>query len=271
MKGKVQNLHTCVGGGLGFQDYIYATVSSVNPPSDVDQYPLPKPEDFFTALTGGQKFTKLDLSQAYLQLALSEKSMKYYTHQGLYRYERLPFGVASATAMFQKIMDTILQGIPNVICYIDDILITGEDDTTHLNTLAEVLSRLEEQGIRIKMEKCGFMDSVEYLGHLISSEGIHAIPEKVKAIAEAPHPKNVNELQSFLGLINYYGKFIENLASILHPLNDLLKSTTPWNWTTECSKAFRHAKETNSRWLKCSHTTTQCFRSRWPQTPLPTE
>ena len=113
---------------------------TINQALAVDQYLLPEPED--TALTGGKKFTKLDLSQAYLQLVLSKESTKYCTmntHQGRYRYECLPFGVASAPAMFPKIVDTILQGIPHVICYIDDILITG-DDATHLNNLAEILS-----------------------------------------------------------------------------------------------------------------------------------
>ena len=107
--------------------------------------------------------------------------------------------------MFLKIMDTILQGMPNVICYIDDILITGEDDAMHLDNLAKVLAQLEEQGIWIKWEKCDFLqDSVEYLGHVISSEGIRMIPTKVKAIVEAPYPQNVNELCSLLGLINYW-------------------------------------------------------------------
>ena len=87
------------------------------------------------------------------------------------------------------------------------------------------------------------LDSVEYLGHLITKEGIQAIPAKVKAIVEAPHPKNVTELRSILGLINYYGKFIPNLASMLHPLNDLLKSRTPWNWTEDCCKTMQLAKD----------------------------
>ena len=220
---------------------------TINQSLSVDQYPLPKPEELFTTLTVGKKFTKLDLSQAYLQLELSEESKKYCTvntHQGMYRYNRLPFGIASAPAMFQKYMDTLLQGIPRVICYIDDILITGEDDNAHLRNLAEVLSRLEDQRMRLKREKCNFMqDSVEYLGHLITKEGIQAIPAKVKAIVDAPHPKNVTELRSILGLINYYGKFIPNLASMLHPLNDLLKSRTAWNWTADCCKAFQLAKE----------------------------
>ena len=181
---------------------------TVNQALAVDQYPLPKPEDLFTALTVGKKFSKLDLSQAYLQLALTEESTKYCTgntHQGLYRFERLRFGVTSAPAMFLKIMDTILQGMPNDICYIDDILITREDDAMHLDNLAEVLARLEEQGIWIKWEKCDFLqDSVEYLGHVISSVGIRTIPAEVKANIEAPYPQNVNELCSLLGLINYW-------------------------------------------------------------------
>ncbi len=100
---------------------------TVNPALDVDQYPLPKPEDLFTSLSGGQKFTKLDLSQAYQQLLLDDQSKNLTTittHKGLYRYTRLPFGIASAPAIFQKTMDTILQGLPHVICYIDDIMVT---------------------------------------------------------------------------------------------------------------------------------------------------
>ena len=92
---------------------------------EVDQYPLPKPEDLFATLAGGKKFTKLDLSQAYQQLTLDNESRKYVTintHKGLYQYTRLQFGVASAPAIFQRLTDTILQSIPNVICYIDDII-----------------------------------------------------------------------------------------------------------------------------------------------------
>jgi hypothetical protein len=101
---------------------------TVNRELDVDQYPLPKPDDLFATLAGGKKFSKLDLSQAYQQLPLDDDSMRYVTvntHRGLYRYTHLPFGVASAPAIFQKLMDTVLQGIPHVICYLDDILVTG--------------------------------------------------------------------------------------------------------------------------------------------------
>ena len=101
---------------------------TVNGALDVDQYPLPKPIDLFATLAGGQTFTKLNLSQAYQQLLLNENSRKYTTintHQDLCEYTRLPFGIASAPAIFQKTMDLILQGVLHVACYIDDILITG--------------------------------------------------------------------------------------------------------------------------------------------------
>lgn len=112
---------------------------------DVEQYPLPHPQDLFATLAGGQKFTKLDLRQAYFQLPLEESSRKYVTintHRGLYEYTRLPFGVSSAPALFQKTMDTILQGLPGVTCYIDDILVTGANDQEHLHNLEQVLERL---------------------------------------------------------------------------------------------------------------------------------
>ena len=205
---------------------------TINSSLDVDQYPLPKPDDLFATLAGGKKFTKLDLSQAYQQLLLDDESKKIVTintHRGLYQYTRLPFGVASAPAMFQKFMDTILQGIPHVICYIDDILITGKDDADHLKNLEAVLQRLQQHGLRLKLPKCYFMKlTVDYLGHLIDAEGLHATSEKLKAIVKAPTPKNVTELRSFLGLVNYYGKFLPNLSTFLHPLNNLLHHDCKW-------------------------------------------
>ena len=119
---------------------------TINQALTVDQYPFHKAEDLFATLANGKHFTKLDLSQAYLQLALEEDSMKYVTintHQALYQFTRLPFGIASAPAIFQRLMDKILHGLPGVICYINDILITGKDDEEHVRHLAAVLNRLE--------------------------------------------------------------------------------------------------------------------------------
>ena len=219
---------------------------TINPVLDVEHYPLPKPQDLFASLTGGQKFTKLDLQQAYLQLPLEEESQKYVTvntHRGLFQYTRLPFGITTAPSVFQKTMDTMLQGLKGVVCYVDDILVTGEDDNSHLENLQHVLERLQSAGLRLKRSKCSFLQSsIEYLGHRVDAEGLHPTTDKLRAVVEAPTPKNIQELRSFLGLLNYYSNFIANLSAILHPLNRLLSKDNPWEWTSECETAFQEAK-----------------------------
>ena len=123
---------------------------TVNPVSKLNRYPIPKVEDLFATLEGGATFTKLDLSQAYLQLKLDPESRKYVvinTHKGLFRYTRLPYGISSAPGIFQKVMESLLQGIPHVAVYIDDILITGASESEHLQSLEEVLRRLERAGL----------------------------------------------------------------------------------------------------------------------------
>ena len=180
-------------------------------------------------------------------MLLEEESREYVTvntHMGLYRYTRLPFAISFAPAIFQRMMDTILQGLNHVQCYIDDILVTGADDEEHLRNLEEVLARLMKHGIQVKSSKCTFFqDSVEYLGHKITSEGLHTTTKKVDAIRLAPAPKNQRKLRSFLGLLHYYRKFIPNLGTLIHPLNSLLKTSTPWNWTEQCEQAFKEAKD----------------------------
>ena len=220
---------------------------TVNQVLDVDKYPLPNPQDLLSVLAGGKRFTKLDLKHAYQQLPLSEESKQFLTintSKGLYQYQRLPFGVASAPAIFQSIMDTILKGIDGVVCYIDDILITGRNDQEHLSRLEAVLSRLERYGVQLKWSRCGFLKKkVQFLGHVIDAEGVYPSPEKVQAIVEAPSPSTVTELRSFLGMLQYYGKFLPNLSTLLHPLNNLLREDVSWSWQPECQEAFESAKE----------------------------
>ena len=175
---------------------------TVNPVLDVDHYPLPTPEDLFATLAGGNKFSTLDLSHAYQQVCLEEESQKFVTistHQGLCRYNRLPSGVASALAVFQQLMEKVLQGIPGVVCYIDDVLVTGKDDEEHLRNLEEVLMRLTDREFRLKRAKCHFLQpSVEYLGYKVDADGLHTTTEKVEAILSAPRPVDVRQLHSFL-------------------------------------------------------------------------
>ena len=170
--------------------------------------------------------------------------MTFSTHKGLYRYDRLPFGIASAPAIFQQTMEKLLHGIAGVTVYIDDILVTGRTDDEHMHNLDLVLKRLHEYGIQLKKGKCSFMRPlVRYLGYPIDKDGLHATPEKVEAILQKPVPTNVKTLCSFLGLVNYYGKFIRDLSTIVQPLNELLCQGVQWKWSTECQKVFETMKE----------------------------
>ena len=220
---------------------------TLNPVLQVDQYPLPRPDELFASISGGKKFTTLDLSQAYQQMLLDDDSQKLVTintHKWLYRYKRLPFGVAAAPAIFQRTMDMILQGIPHTICYIDDILITGETAEEHLVNLEEVLRRLRYHGVTLKRNKCKFFrDSVEYLGHVVKADGLHVQPGKVQSLINAPRPSNIVQLRAYLGLVNYYGKFIPDLSTLLAPLYKLLNKDCEWVWSEDCELAVKRAND----------------------------
>ena len=116
-------------------------------------------------------------------------------------------------------MESLLQNIDNVCVYLDDILVTGSSEENHLKNLDLVLTRLKTAGVKLKQEKCAFLlPEVEYLGHKISKHGLKPNSEKIRAIKEAPVPENLSQLKSFLGLVNYYAKFISNLSTVLAPL-----------------------------------------------------
>ncbi|XP_039618275.1 uncharacterized protein K02A2.6-like [Polypterus senegalus] len=219
---------------------------TVNPVLKTEQYPLPRIDKIFASLGRGEKFSKIDLAQAYLQMEVEDSSKKYLTintTKGLYQYNRLVFGVASAPAIWQKAIEQVLQGIPGTQCYLDDILVTGADDKEHLENLGKVLSRLADFGLRVNKNKCEFFkNSIEYCGHQIDKEGLHKCKNKIEAVLKAPKPQNVSQLWSFLGLVNYYHKFLPNLSTALHPLNSLLRSETAWSWTKDCERAFKEAK-----------------------------
>ena len=220
---------------------------TVNPQIETEQYPLPRIDDIFASLAGGDRFTKIDLRQAYHQMEVeqeSRNSLTINTHQGLYRYNRLVFGVTSAPAIWQRSMDQGLEGVNGTSCILDDMIITGKDDDEHLENRKEVLKRLKEHGLRAKMEKCAFFqERISYCGHEVDRDGLHKTTEKVQAVVDAPQPTNTRQLRSFLGLVNYYHKFLPNLATILHPLNRLLEQGRKCEWTEECSSAFSKVKE----------------------------
>ena len=189
-------------------------------------------------------FSKLDLTQAYHQMEVAEKSqhlLTVTTHKGLYRYRRLPFGISSAPALFQRTMEQILQRIRGVVAFMDDIELTGATQEEPLDRLDQELQRLEEHGLRLQKSKCEFFkDRVEYLGHIIDKDGLHSVPEKVRAITDAPAPSNVSELRSYLGMLQYYARFPPSHSSEVSPL---LKNKTPRLWIDKCQAAFLQTKQ----------------------------
>ncbi|XP_046383599.1 uncharacterized protein K02A2.6-like [Ischnura elegans] len=212
-----------------------------------DFYPLPKLDDVFGSLAGGTVYCTLDLQNAYLQLGVGLESQKYLTvntDDGLYQFTRLPFGISSAPGIFQSVMQEIVKGLPMVTCYLDDLLISGKDLKDCQERVEMVLNRLNEYNVRVNMNKCKwFCESVDYLGHTISAKGVCPISHKMKAILEAKVPQDVSQVRSFVGMLNFYHRFLPNLSSLLKPLYDLVKKDATWEWTFECNQAFGKCKE----------------------------
>ncbi|XP_039757383.1 uncharacterized protein K02A2.6-like [Pararge aegeria] len=209
--------------------------------------PTPRIDELFTNLSNGEEYSKIDLRHAYEQVLLEESSQKYTaitTHIGTFIYRRTPYGLSCVPEKFQKLMEETLRGVPGTVVFLDDICVTGQNRQAHLNNLRAVLERLRQAGLTVKLNKCKFLQkNVNYLGFVIDKEGLHPDSEKLKAIHEIPTPKDVTQLKSFLGLINYYGRFIPNLSTILYPLHALLKRKNQWNWDLHCDTAFKSAKK----------------------------
>ena len=205
--------------------------NTVNPYMEADQYPLPTTEELFTKMEGGKRFTKIDLKTAYLQIELDEESRKYLvinTIKGL-KFTRMPYGVTPASAIFQRKLEQALRCVPMTVVKIDDILLSGKDDEDHLKNLKAVLNILLELALTLNKSKCRFNEAeVDYLGFILDKQGIRTNQSKVQAILEAPAPVSVQELQSFLGGVNYYSKFIQNTATITALLYVLLRKGMTW-------------------------------------------
>ena len=176
---------------------------TVNPCLDNDTFPQPTPEELFSKINVGRKFSKVDLSQAYLQMQLEEQSQKYLTintSKGLKHYTRMPYGVKPASGIFQRFTENKLSNIPCTVVKIDDILITGKNDEKHLKTIEKVLEILNEVGATVNKSKCLFFaNEIEYIGFLIDENSIRVNPRKIDSIINMPQPTNVKQLQSFGG------------------------------------------------------------------------
>lgn len=197
-------------------------------------------------MEGGVLFTKLDLSQAYLQLDLDEESQRLCTINtplGLFQYTQMPFGPAPAPAKFQKVMDDLFRDLPWVKCYLDDILVAGHTREEHWHRVGIVLRPLQEAGVKLQLDKCMFgVSELPYLGFIISKDGHKTTTNKVEAIQQVKRPKDVASLRAFLGLVVYYAKFLPKFSSVAAPLNQLLKKGQQWAWGKNQEQAWEKIK-----------------------------
>ncbi|XP_055605784.1 uncharacterized protein K02A2.6-like [Uranotaenia lowii] len=231
--------------------------TGLNDALESNNYPLPLPEDIFNRMAGCTMFSHIDLSDAYLQVPVAEESKKLVTintHLGLYQYNRLPPGIKSGPGAFQQIMDAMLTGISCTTPFIDDILVGGRTPEEHKRNLHLTLQRMEEYGFTVKIQKCRFfMRQVKYLGQLLDSQGIRPDPDKVKAIVNMPPPHDVSSLRSYLGAVNYYGKYIREMRNLRQPLDALLKENSTFQWTQACQLSFDRFKEILQSPLMLTH------------------
>ena len=173
--------------------------------------------------------------------ARSREKTAFTTHSGLFEFNVMPFGLCNAPATFQRLMSSVLAGLIPESClvYLDDIVVVGSTFEEHLVNLERVFQRLRESGLRLKPKKCHFSQGkVEYLGHIVSKEGIEVDVRKVTTVREYLQPLDLKALRSFLGLASYYRRFIPNFSSVAAPLHALTRKDTPFVWTPACQQAF---------------------------------
>ena len=226
-----------------------------------DKYPVPNMEDLRAQLAGTTIYSKLDLKKGYHQIPVNPEDVSktaVITPFGLFEFTRMPFGLKNAGMTFQRFMDQLFGHLGFAFVYLDDILVASKDEATHLVHLQETLKILRENGLVLNASKCQFMKkSVEYLGHEISVEGIKPLPSGVKAVAEYPQPCTVKDLQGFLGLVNFYRRFVPAAAKILLPLTDALRGgragSEVLTWTTGMEAAFNTAKSVVSSVALLAH------------------
>ena len=231
-------------GGIRFcVDY-----RKLNAVTKKDVYPLPRIDDLLGALEGAQHFSTFDLKCGYWQIPLREEDKEktaFISPAGLWQFRVMPFGLCNAPATFQRMMDVVLAGLKWQSClvYLDDVIVFSKTFEEHLDHLRAMLSRLVEYSLFLAPKKCFICrQQLEYLGHIVSKDGLKTDPKKIEAVADFPTPKCVKDVRSFLGVAGYYRRFVKDYAAVANPLFELLKEKTEWEWTDAREKAFQELK-----------------------------
>jgi len=214
-----------------------------------DSYPLPLIDNCLNALSGSSWYSTLDLRSGYYNIPIAEENRDksaFVTRSGCYRFTVMPFGLTCASSVFQKLIDCVLCRLSYMTClvYLDDVIVFGGTFEEELARLDEVFSRLQSAKLKLKPAKCSlFQHEVEFLGHVVSAEGIAMQDEKVAAIRDWPPCKNVSEVRVFMGLSEYHRRFVKDFSIIACPLYDLMKKGVKFCWTDDCQKAFDTLKQ----------------------------
>ena len=215
-----------------------------------NQFPIPRIDNLLDRLGGAKVFSSLDLLSGYFQLPLQQSDIPktaFRTPNGLYQYKVLPFGLTNAPQVFSAALSHVFTDMIGrkgfVLLYLDDILIYSKDAAQHEEHLHAVLQRMREHQLYAKMSKCEFNRcEVHYLGHVVGASGVKVDPRKTQAIADWPRPRTVKEVRSFLGLANYFRRFVQGFSKMVSPLYALTRIGCSWDWTEACELAFTSVK-----------------------------
>lgn len=212
-----------------------------------DRFPLPKIQEIFDKLGGGENFTTLDFFSGYWQIRMSDACKKKRTivcRFETFQFEVMPFGLMNAPSTLQRMMDQLMGDIPFVKVYLDDVVIFSKTMAEHIEHLRLVIGLVSQHGLKIKISKCEFAkETVSLPGHIVGKEGTYVDPSKIAVIRDTPTPKSQTELRSFLGIARYYRRFIPSFADISAPLHCATSVKTQFSWRPDMEKTFNRLKE----------------------------